>query len=298
MRVMLETILSVCGLAHSCVSSVRSGQQMEAVLGLQRGILSEVKRLSDGILYAPNLLELRDTSGCGQRRVDDLRRVREALDPVQRSLGEEVLASSLILTPEKMRRELGVNPWNCLFDITPLHRARSHYDRGMVPIVFEDGSAFYVGWQMQGTMPQLFDCEYNPGSGLGNPWHRETALGSGTNKISPVRSHARQYSTAFPSTTLLAKIAENDVRQRAGNELVQCPRCLGKGRVESADIDRLDMRVWWIPGSCKFCSGKGRVERHIANTRSLRWYRSPGQIIVLALLAMLTLVVVFWLMTR
>jgi hypothetical protein len=39
----------------------------------------------------------------------------------------------------------------------------------MVPILFEDGGTFYVGWQMQGVMPQLFDCEFAVASNLSAP---------------------------------------------------------------------------------------------------------------------------------
>ena len=31
----------------------------------------------------------------------------------------------------------------------------------MIPIVFEHDGSQYVGWQMRGTLPMLFDCEYH-----------------------------------------------------------------------------------------------------------------------------------------
>ena len=39
-----------------------------------------------------------------------------------------------------------------------------------------------------------------------------------------------------------------------------CPRCLGKGQVDSADIDRLNMQGKWEPGSCAYCNGSGAVD--------------------------------------
>lgn len=43
------------------------------------------------------------------------------------------------------------------------------------------------------------------------------------------------------------------------NNKVECPRCLGKGEVDEADIKRLKMELKWIPGSCAYCQGKGNV---------------------------------------
>lgn len=40
---------------------------------------------------------------------------------------------------------------------------------------------------------------------------------------------------------------------------VECPRCLGKGFVNEADIRRLKMELKWRPGSCAYCSGTGKV---------------------------------------
>ncbi len=39
-----------------------------------------------------------------------------------------------------------------------------------------------------------------------------------------------------------------------------CPRCLGKGQVDSADIDRLNMQGKWGPCSCAYCNGSGTVD--------------------------------------
>ena len=41
---------------------------------------------------------------------------------------------------------------------------------------------------------------------------------------------------------------------------VECPRCLGKGRVDMDDIKRLGQELKWSPGRCAFCNGSGRVD--------------------------------------
>jgi hypothetical protein len=39
----------------------------------------------------------------------------------------------------------------------------------------------------------------------------------------------------------------------------QCPRCLGKGHVDMADIKRLKMELSWLPGKCAYCNGAGNI---------------------------------------
>lgn len=39
-----------------------------------------------------------------------------------------------------------------------------------------------------------------------------------------------------------------------------CPRCLGKGYVNSDDIERLGKTLKWLPGPCAYCNGNGRVD--------------------------------------
>ena len=40
---------------------------------------------------------------------------------------------------------------------------------------------------------------------------------------------------------------------------VSCPRCLGKGNVDFADIKRLKMELYWGEGKCAYCGGSGKV---------------------------------------
>jgi hypothetical protein len=41
--------------------------------------------------------------------------------------------------------------------------------------------------------------------------------------------------------------------------MIDCPRCLGKGKVDLEDIKRLQKELFWIPGKCAYCNGIGRV---------------------------------------
>lgn len=45
--------------------------------------------------------------------------------------------------------------------------------------------------------------------------------------------------------------------------LIECPRCLGKGLVDWDDIKRLNQELKWIPGKCAYCNGTGKVDSGI-----------------------------------
>ena len=40
---------------------------------------------------------------------------------------------------------------------------------------------------------------------------------------------------------------------------LECPRCLGKGKVDWEDIRRLNKQLKWQPGKCAYCNGHGKV---------------------------------------
>jgi hypothetical protein len=41
--------------------------------------------------------------------------------------------------------------------------------------------------------------------------------------------------------------------------MVDCPRCLGKGNVDIDDIKRLKKVLVWLPGKCAYCNGISKV---------------------------------------
>lgn len=41
--------------------------------------------------------------------------------------------------------------------------------------------------------------------------------------------------------------------------MVDCPRCLGKGKVDAEDIKRLKKELFWAPGKCAYCNGIGKA---------------------------------------
>jgi len=51
----------------------------------------------------------------------------------------------------------------------------------------------------------------------------------------------------------------NILNQIFRRNMVDCPRCLGKGKVDLEDIKRLKKELFWIPGKCAYCNGIGKV---------------------------------------
>jgi len=51
----------------------------------------------------------------------------------------------------------------------------------------------------------------------------------------------------------------NFINRIFGSNMVDCPRCLGKGKVDWEDIKRLKKELFWAPGKCAYCNGVGKV---------------------------------------
>ncbi|MEY3220298.1 MAG: hypothetical protein RIT27_1655 [Pseudomonadota bacterium] len=118
-----------------------------------------VEKLDERILYLPEVQVLRDTSRQAQQLIDDLRTVKESLLPFQQALGEDLLSSALMITPEKMQQAFNKSPWEVLIDVRPLGLASRPSNPDLIPIAFEHQNMKYLGWQMRGMLPMMFNCE-------------------------------------------------------------------------------------------------------------------------------------------
>jgi len=130
---------------------------------------SEIERLSDNILYAPNLHILQDVTKREQRYVEDLREVRESLEQVQQAFGEQILSSAMILTPEKMQKAISNSPWDALLDVRPINVVSEPSNSDMIPVLFYHNEMPFIGWQTSSSLPNLFNCHYDlwfPDTGL------------------------------------------------------------------------------------------------------------------------------------
>lgn len=60
----------------------------------------------------------------------------------------------------------------------------------------------------------------------------------------------------------------NFIKRLFSNEMVECPRCLGKGHVDENDIKRLGKVLFWSVGKCAYCKGGGKVSAKLISTVS------------------------------
>jgi hypothetical protein len=163
---MIETFISVLGAANTIhdsynkISGIFRSKDNSHIEYLDR-IATGIERLSDNILYAPNMETVRDITINRQHKIDNLREVKQSLEPVQKAVGSEILSSAIILTPDKMQIAMQASPWEVLLDIRPVSLSNPLNNPDMIPIVFEHDGTQYVGWQMRGTLPMLFDCTYD-----------------------------------------------------------------------------------------------------------------------------------------
>jgi len=182
---MIETFISLLGSANTVhdsynkISGIFRPKDNSHIEYLDR-IATGIERLSDNILYAPNMEAVQDITQNRQRKIDDLRKVKESLEPLQKAVGSEILSSAIILTPDKMQIAMQKSPWEVLDDICPVNLSKPRNNPDMIPIVFEHSSIQYVGWLKRGLLPMVFDCEYDE---LLVP---ETQIQTPSNKIKPV----------------------------------------------------------------------------------------------------------------
>ncbi len=170
----IGTILSIVGGISETIniykfgSTLAKGSDAERVLGALDRIHATVERLSDNILYAPGIEGLSLAAGTAHR-LGGLREARALLEPVQVALGGEIVSSGLVETPHKMERAMLENPWAMLEDIRPQHLAVRQANPDKVPVLFVHQGVRYIGWQMRGALPVLFNCELRDLPGLGAP---------------------------------------------------------------------------------------------------------------------------------
>jgi len=164
---MLETLLSLGSISSSVNSAIDLYKNVSGIFKgheknqyLER-IADSLERLSDNILYAPNMQVVHDITKTRQQQVNDLKEARLCLEPVQQVLGEEILSSAMILTPAKMQKALAKNPWEVLIDVRPVNSVTPPHNPDLVPVAFYYEGMYFIGWQTRGTLPILFDCQFD-----------------------------------------------------------------------------------------------------------------------------------------
>ncbi|WP_125564293.1 hypothetical protein [Pseudoalteromonas rubra] len=172
---MLETFLSVAGVGlgtHSVVGGVTLGKKVDIVLQNLKKLDVKIEKLSSGLLYADTVSHIKELERKNQELITNTEFIKEILIPLQKQANQPVLASSHIKMPSALQVALNQNPWEVMFDVRPLNRVQSAPDLESVPILFNDGGVYYVGWQKKGVFPSLFGCEFD-GNGFYLPSNRK-----------------------------------------------------------------------------------------------------------------------------
>jgi formylglycine-generating enzyme required for sulfatase activity len=137
-------------------------QALSAELEQRFGKLDgRIEQLSEHIHAVPGLLAVQDAKNSSQQTVQDLRDMREYLDPVQRALGGELLSSALIETPQRLVDAMRKDPQSFLINVRTLAEATRPEERDLTPLLFEDAGQRYVGWQKRGFLSECYDCNYD-----------------------------------------------------------------------------------------------------------------------------------------
>lgn len=161
----LETILSIFSVAekgaklYDWFSGTGIGKTAKENLELASKRKEDIIKLSDRVFIAPNFTEAVNLSGSSV--MTDMREMRSILDPLANRLNSDIFSSQVGSTPLKLRQAFAADPWAVLMNIKPADRVRTVSDADQIPILFMDDGRPYVGWQMRGALPMLFDCDFN-----------------------------------------------------------------------------------------------------------------------------------------
>jgi hypothetical protein len=178
---MLETfgtIVSILGGVNTALDTYRkvntlfNGDGTDRVLNELQGLRKDVTKLNEQIFYVPGLRGVSTKAGTTGTIIDP-RAALTLLEPVQRILGGNIVASELVDTPRAMEQALSADPWAALIDIRPVNLAVRHGNPEMVPVMFVHDGKDYVGWQMRGILPVMFNCQFHD-----FPGHESSSISS------------------------------------------------------------------------------------------------------------------------
>jgi len=168
---MIETALSIWERATSaqdtykCLSSLifgdRQEQYLQQIATDMQDLKVHIERLSDTMLYAVNLEGVRVLGQQEQRYINDLREIRQLLEPIQQALQQPLLASAMVVAPPA-GDELKP-PRHALTYISPLEYVTvpliDNWDG--VPVLFQEQGSHFVGWQSPERLSKRLGCEYH-----------------------------------------------------------------------------------------------------------------------------------------
>ncbi len=157
----LFTLLEATIIGHDtykCLSSIKSGKQVDEHLQQlateMKDLKLHVERLSDTLLYAVNLDGAKAVQQSNPQYINDLREVRQMLEPIQQNFQEPLLASAMIADepPADITKQLRQK----LIFLAPLKFITYPAEkRDWVPMLFQDRGEYWIGWQSPAVLSEL-----------------------------------------------------------------------------------------------------------------------------------------------
>lgn len=161
----LSSGISIIGIGINIYDWV-TGHTVSKKLDELSGRLEKIDRH----IYCLAQQEVWDKSVSRQNRINDLKLIKEAALPVQKSLGQELVVSTPIVIPNRLQAAFLSNPEEILFDIQPL-RGQGIPDSyrnapTMIPVIFNQWGQEFIGLIKSGYARDYLDVEYKPQSHL------------------------------------------------------------------------------------------------------------------------------------
>lgn len=159
-----KTVISLFDTEFSLIGGIRKAESEEELLRAVSEAPVSVKRLSEKIMYAPEIFggdvippPLSEAK---------LKRVREYLESIAELTNAYILTGAIAHAPAKTTEVFKLNPWEILADPRPYHLAVKPNDPEMVPIAFNYHGQKFIGWQKRGVLPLLFDWNIDEKYGM------------------------------------------------------------------------------------------------------------------------------------
>ncbi|EDN67948.1 protein of unknown function DUF323 [Beggiatoa sp. PS] len=151
----LGAVADIHGISR-CVSHLIFGdkqkESLKQIATDMKDTKVHIEKLSENILYAVNLDGVQATQQKQQQYINELREVRQLLEPLQQSLKQPILSSSIIGAPDQI---VSSPPRQLLRDISRLEYVIRPRVKNWEPVLFQDKGKCYVGWQS----PQQLGCQ-------------------------------------------------------------------------------------------------------------------------------------------
>lgn len=157
----IAAVISILGAGKSAYDFITGTTVSKKLLRL----FERSQRLDKHIFYQ-STQEVRDATLSRQRLVTDLAKIRSVAEPVQKALNAEVLLSTPIFSPMRLKKAFEWNPEEVLFGITPLRGddLPGVYlkDPTLVPVTFSRWGQEFIGFLKVGYARDYLDLEYKP----------------------------------------------------------------------------------------------------------------------------------------